>query len=214
MAKFTIYFSGKVLKDVPVYKDWFYLGRFPDCDVYLPDSSVSRRHAEIGRQGKDYYIEDLESMNGTFVNDARVARHVLSDGDSIVVGKFRLHFHRELELDGLAPRSETSDVVRVENVSKEYHLGKQTVTALKNISLTVRGEEFLALAGPSGSGKSTLLNLIGCIDTPTEGAIYIGEDEVSTKTPDELADLRARTLGFIFQTLNLLPVLSAWAEFP
>ncbi len=106
--------------------------------------------------------------------------------------------------------------VRVEHVSKEYKLGKQTVKALRDVSMEVGEGEFMAIAGPSGSGKSTLLNLIGCIDTPTRGEIYIGDEEVSKKTPNQLADLRARTLGFIFQTFNLLPVLSAWenVEYP
>ena len=75
--------------------------------------------------------------------------------------------------------------------------------------MVVAPGRFLAIAGPSGSGKTTLLNLIGCIDTPTKGDIFIGDEMVSRKTPDELADLRARTLGFVFQTFNLLPVLSA-----
>jgi putative ABC transport system ATP-binding protein len=107
-------------------------------------------------------------------------------------------------------------VVRIDHVSKDYVLGKQRVRALHDVSMVVAEGRFLAIAGPSGSGKSTLLNLIGCIDTPTEGSIYIGKEEVSRKTPDELADLRARTLGFIFQTFNLLPVLSAWenVEYP
>lgn len=109
-----------------------------------------------------------------------------------------------------------SSVVRVEHVSKDYRLGKQTVRALDDVSLVVAEGRFLAIAGPSGSGKSTLLNLIGCIDTPTEGEIYIGRNAVSHKTPDDLAGLRARALGFIFQTFNLLPVLSAWenVEYP
>jgi putative ABC transport system ATP-binding protein len=107
-------------------------------------------------------------------------------------------------------------VVRVERVSKDYLLGKQRVRALDGVSLVVAEGRFLAIAGPSGSGKSTLLNLIGCIDTPTEGSIYIGGDEVSQRTPDQLADLRAHTLGFIFQSFNLLPVLSTWenVEYP
>jgi putative ABC transport system ATP-binding protein len=100
-------------------------------------------------------------------------------------------------------------VVRVENVSKEYLLGEQTVKALDNVSLQIESGVFLAIAGPSGSGKSTLLNLIGCIDTPTSGRIEIDGRDVSNRTPDELADLRARTIGFIFQTFNLMPVLSA-----
>ena len=100
-------------------------------------------------------------------------------------------------------------LVRVENASKEYMLGEQRVTALHDVSLTIEEGVFLAIAGPSGSGKSTLLNLIGCIDTPTRGTIEIDGHDVSSRTPDQLADLRARTIGFVFQTFNLLPVLSA-----
>ena len=118
------------------------------------------------------------------------------------------------------PSSRTDDsvvpVVRVDRVSKDYLLGKQRVRALEGVSLIVAEGRFLAIAGPSGSGKSTLLNLIGCIDSPTEGSIFIAGEEVSQRTPDQLADLRARTLGFIFQSFNLLPVLSTWenVEYP
>jgi len=100
-------------------------------------------------------------------------------------------------------------VVRVEDVTKEYRLGEQTVKAIANVSLQVENGVFLAIAGPSGSGKSTLLNLIGCIDSPTSGRIDIDGRDVSNRTPDELANLRARSIGFIFQTFNLMPVLSA-----
>lgn len=100
-------------------------------------------------------------------------------------------------------------IVRVENVSKHYRLGEQDVQALTDISLAIEPGVFLAIAGPSGSGKSTLLNIIGCIDTPTSGKVMINGQDVSGQTPDQLADVRARTLGFIFQTFNLLPVLSA-----
>lgn len=107
-------------------------------------------------------------------------------------------------------------VVRVEGVHKRYRMGRQSLTALKNVSLAVRKGEFLAIAGPSGSGKSTLLNLIGCIDTPSEGAVYLGKLEVSSLDSDRLADIRLRYIGFVFQTFNLLPVLSAWenVEYP
>jgi putative ABC transport system ATP-binding protein len=100
-------------------------------------------------------------------------------------------------------------LVRVENVSKEYLLGEQRVTALREVTMNIEEGVFLAIAGPSGSGKSTLLNLIGCIDTPTSGQVFIDGEDVSGRTPDQLADLRARTIGFVFQTFNLLPVLSA-----
>jgi putative ABC transport system ATP-binding protein len=100
-------------------------------------------------------------------------------------------------------------VVQVEHVTKEYRLGEQQVKALDDVSLHIEEGVFLAIAGPSGSGKSTLLNLIGCIDTPTSGKIYIKGQDVSGQTPDQLADLRARAIGFVFQTFNLLPVLTA-----
>jgi putative ABC transport system ATP-binding protein len=100
-------------------------------------------------------------------------------------------------------------LVRVENVRKQYRLGDQTVTALAGINLNIEEGVFMAIAGPSGSGKSTLLNLIGCIDTPSSGRIVIAGRDVSGRTPDELARLRGRAIGFIFQTFNLLPVLSA-----
>lgn len=104
---------------------------------------------------------------------------------------------------------DSMQVVRTEGLTKDYALGKQRVQALKGIDLTVAAGEFLAIAGPSGSGKSTLLNLIGCIDTPSSGKIFINDQEVTGRNPDDLADLRARAIGFIFQSFNLLPVLSA-----
>lgn len=100
-------------------------------------------------------------------------------------------------------------VVRIEHVYKDYQLGEQTVHALNDITWSIDAGVFLAISGPSGSGKTTLLNLIGCIDRPTQGRIFINEEDVSAKTPNQLADLRARSIGFIFQTFNLLPVLSA-----
>lgn len=100
-------------------------------------------------------------------------------------------------------------IVRLEHVFKDYALGEQRVRALNSVSLSVEDGDFLAIAGPSGSGKSTLLNLIGCIDTPSHGKVFIDGKDISGRTPDELSDLRARTIGFIFQTFNLFPVLSA-----
>jgi len=101
------------------------------------------------------------------------------------------------------------EVVRFRHVFKEYPLGAHKVQALTDINLSISAGVFLAIAGPSGSGKSTLLNLIGCIDTPTSGQVIVAGNDVTGKTPDALADLRARTLGFIFQTFNLFPVLTA-----
>src|SRR6185503_7055456 len=107
------------------------------------------------------------------------------------------------------PAAPASMVVRVDQVTKQYSLDGQRVTALSGVSVNIEEGVFLAIAGPSGSGKSTLLNLIGCIDTPTKGRVLIDGHDTSGHTPDGLADLRARTIGFIFQTFNLFPVLSA-----
>ena len=109
-----------------------------------------------------------------------------------------------------------SEVVSVKDVSKTYRLGSQTVTALADVCLTIHGGEFMAVAGPSGSGKTTLLNLIGCLDVPTSGEIAIDGEPIARLTAGRRADLRARKLGFIFQTFNLIPVLTAWenVEYP
>jgi putative ABC transport system ATP-binding protein len=106
--------------------------------------------------------------------------------------------------------------VRVENATKDYKLGRTTVPALRGVSLAVEPGEFIAVAGPSGSGKSTLLNLIGCLDHPTTGRVVIGSEDVATLGDDALSDLRAEKIGFVFQTFNLIPVLSAVenVEFP
>lgn len=100
-------------------------------------------------------------------------------------------------------------LIEIQDVYKEYTLGKEQVYALKGVNLGIADGVFLAIAGPSGSGKSTLLNLIGCIDTPTKGEIEIDGTVVSGKTPDQLAGLRSKTIGFVFQTFNLFPVLTA-----
>ena len=109
-----------------------------------------------------------------------------------------------------------SEVVSVKDVSKTYRLGSQTVIALAEVCLTVHGGEFMAVAGPSGSGKTTLLSLIGCLDVPTSGEIAIDGEPITRLTAGRRADLRARKLGFIFQTFNLIPVLTAWenVEYP
>jgi putative ABC transport system ATP-binding protein len=102
-----------------------------------------------------------------------------------------------------------TEIVRLEHVYKQYPLGAHKVQALTDISFSVEAGVVLAIAGPSGSGKSTLLNLIGHIDVPDRGRIVVAGHDITGKSPDALADLRARTVGFIFQTFNLFPVLTA-----
>ncbi len=101
-------------------------------------------------------------------------------------------------------------VVRVEHVTKEYAMGRMVVKALRGVSLEIARGEFLCIAGPSGSGKTTLLNLIGCLDKPTSGRILLEGQDISKLSPKELAWVRRRRLGFVFQTFNLVPVLTAY----
>jgi putative ABC transport system ATP-binding protein len=101
-------------------------------------------------------------------------------------------------------------MIKVENVTKDYRIGQTVVHALRGVSLEIGKGEFLSIAGPSGSGKTTLLNLIGCLDKATSGEIYIVGEAVSSQNKKELALLRRRRLGFVFQSFNLIPVLSAY----
>ncbi|TXH28081.1 MAG: ABC transporter ATP-binding protein [Elusimicrobia bacterium] len=103
---------------------------------------------------------------------------------------------------------ETPPLIDVDNVSKTYPVGESTVQALNNVSLRVNAGEFLALAGPSGSGKTTLLNLLGCVESPSAGRIRIEDAVITEIAPGRLGRLRAERLGYVFQTFNLLPVLS------
>lgn len=100
-------------------------------------------------------------------------------------------------------------VVEIRGVSKIYRQGELQVRALHNVSLTVTRGEFLSLSGPSGSGKTTLLNLIGGLDHPSEGTIHLADRRIDDLSSGELAELRLNQLGFIFQSYNLIPVLSA-----
>jgi putative ABC transport system ATP-binding protein len=103
-----------------------------------------------------------------------------------------------------------ANVVELKAVRKEYMLGSTKVEALRGITLEVTKGEFLAIAGPSGSGKSTILNMIGCIDVPTSGAIVINGREVSSLSDKDLTRYRRITVGFIFQSFNLIPVLNVF----
>ena len=101
-------------------------------------------------------------------------------------------------------------IIDMESIRKVYDTGKVKVEALKGIDLKVEPGEFVAIVGPSGSGKSTLMNLIGCLDTPSDGRYRLGGEDVSKFTRDELADVRNRRVGFVFQGFNLLPQITAF----
>ena len=101
-------------------------------------------------------------------------------------------------------------MISVENLSKTYNLEKQEVKALCGVSFTIARNEFVAIMGPSGSGKSTLMNLIGCLDTPTEGTYVLNGKLVSAMSEDDLAHIRNKEIGFVFQIFNLLPRATAF----
>ena len=101
-------------------------------------------------------------------------------------------------------------VLKLHNVVKEYAMEKSTFQALRGVSLEIRRGEFVSIVGPSGSGKSTLLHMLGCLDTPTSGEIYLDGTQVSKMRDDELAAARNRTIGFVFQAFNLSPTLSVF----
>ena len=98
-------------------------------------------------------------------------------------------------------------VISLVDVTKVYHMPAEDVVALNHISLDIERGEFLAIMGPSGSGKSTFMHLLGCLDRPTSGAYYLGGQEVSALSRDQLAAIRGRRIGFVFQSFNLIPQL-------
>lgn len=103
----------------------------------------------------------------------------------------------------------TKDIITTEHITKIYHTGSIKTAALSDISFTIKQGEFVAIMGPSGSGKSTLMHILGALDTPTSGSYILDGEEVSKLTEDELANIRNRKIGFIFQAFNLLPRTSA-----
>ncbi|MEP7323572.1 MAG: ABC transporter ATP-binding protein, partial [Saprospiraceae bacterium] len=102
-----------------------------------------------------------------------------------------------------------SAMIEIHGLTKTYIMGSDTVQALKGVDLTIHKNEYTALMGPSGSGKSTLMNLLGCLDSPTSGTYNLNSHDVSTMDDGELAEIRNKEIGFVFQTFNLLPRLSA-----
>lgn len=101
------------------------------------------------------------------------------------------------------------EVITLRDITRDFALGTETVKVLKGISLDIKRGEYVALMGPSGSGKSTLMNLLGCLDTPTSGTYTLNGHDVSSLEDNELAEIRNKEIGFVFQTFNLLPRITA-----
>jgi len=97
------------------------------------------------------------------------------------------------------------EIISIKNISKTYKIGEEVIEALKDVSLTIYKNEYVALMGPSGSGKSTLMNMLGCLDSPSSGEYVLNDLSVATMTDNELAEVRNKEIGFVFQTFNLLP---------
>ncbi|MCP1996609.1 ABC transporter ATP-binding protein [Flavobacterium sp. HSC-61S13] len=100
-------------------------------------------------------------------------------------------------------------IIKIQDITRNFPLGSETVYVLKGIDLIIEKGEYVALMGPSGSGKSTLMNLLGCLDTPSSGMYYLNDKDVSKMNDDELAEIRNKEIGFVFQTFNLLPRMTA-----
>ena len=103
----------------------------------------------------------------------------------------------------------SDEVIKIKGLKRDFKMGNEILNVLKGIDLTILKNEYVALMGPSGSGKSTLMNLIGCLDTPTSGFYYLRDRDVSKLTENELASVRNKEIGFVFQTFNLIPRLTA-----
>ena len=109
----------------------------------------------------------------------------------------------------IPPSGGDGGIIHLENIRKNYFMGKNVLEVLKGVSLDINKNEYVALMGPSGSGKSTLMNIIGCLDTPTAGNYILNQQDVSKMEDNSLAEVRNKEIGFVFQQFNLLPRLTA-----
>src|SRR6186713_1103182 len=117
--------------------------------------------------------------------------------------------HSSANIQGLSSDEIAIAIIHLEGIRKSYFMGKNALEVLKGVSLDIYKNEYVALMGPSGSGKSTLMNILGCLDTPTAGTYILNGKDVSRMPDDDLAEVRNKEIGFVFQQFNLLPRLTA-----
>lgn len=220
--KLIIYPPHGEPQEIELQSGTYLIGRTSDNSIVLNDNQVSRKHAKVlfNAEKGVVIVEDLKSRNGVFVNSKKIRdKENLNHGDVIRIGETTIEVKGAAEPESKPVPEDTmhgetmiSPILRfivLEKVTKVYKLGKVEVQALKGLDLIVEEGEFISVCGPSGSGKSTLLNLIGCIDTVTSGTVSIRGKDVSEFSDAGLSKLRNSTIGFIFQSFNLIPVLTA-----
>jgi len=225
--KIIIHDPAGETREVELHSGTYTLGRANENDIILNDNQTSRKHARILfiPAKSVFMIEDLESRNGVHVNTNKIqGKENLNDGDIIKIGETKIEVKGLLEPETMHAETMHAETVVIpspglivlDKVTKIYQLGKVAVKALKEVHLEVQAGEFISVCGPSGSGKSTLLNLIGCIDTATSGKVSILGKDVTEFSDAALSKLRNTTIGFIFQSFNLIPVLTAFenVEYP
>src|SRR5258708_28550634 len=170
--------------------------------------------------GRSFFHPDRRNLTGLDLSFGRGFGHNPLELDQPPRWKMRKISPKKAKVSGKKSRhearSQMNHIVSIQNVYKDYPLDKVVVQALRGVSLSVEQGDFLSIVGPSGSGKTTLLNLIGCVDTATKGTVLIDGHDTKSLNHHHLTDLRLNTLGFIFQSFNLVPVLSVFqnVEFP
>ncbi|MDR3676121.1 MAG: FHA domain-containing protein [Acidobacteriota bacterium] len=181
------------MENIDLSKDHLVIGRDPSCDVVIAHPVVSKRHAEIVKQGGKSMIVDLGSINGTFVNGIRVKRHELQELDRVVIGPSELHFH-----GGALTHVPDRRVVRLDSVHLNFQVTDRTTgqpkLLLDDLSLVVKPKELIGLLGPSGAGKTTLMNALNGFVKPTSGKVlYNGVDLYQN------LDAMKSTIGYVPQ---------------